>query len=428
MGKTTKWTLEKFVNECKKVYGDKYDYSKTVYKNQQSKVIVICKIHGEFEQWAQHYLKGVGCPKCVGRNLTQDEIIIKLNKIHNNKYDYSKIIYKNQFEKVIIICPEHGEFKQNINTHLQEIGCPKCVGKNKNDDEIIEQFKKIHGNKYDYSKVHYTGPKNKLIIICPEHGEFKQLYNNHLKYDCPKCCGKYKTNESIIKEFRKIHGDKYDYSKVNYISASKKIIIICPDHGEFLQVPNSHLSGSGCRKCWGNYNMTTNEFIERSKMIYGNLYDYSKVDYKRSDIKVIIICKKHGEFKKTPEKHLICLEGCPFCKRSKGEIKIKSFLDKYHIIYESQKSFKKCKHKGLLYFDFYLSNYNLCIEYDGIHHFESFDIFGGEKIFEEQKIRDLIKTTFCQENNIKLIRINYKDNMKEKLQWLMNYLKIEKQN
>lgn len=109
--------------------------------------------------------------------------------------------------------------------------------------------------------------------------------------------------------------------------------------------------------------MTTNEFIE--KLIYGDEYDYSKVKYERNDKKIIIICSKHGEFKKTPEKHLLSIEGCPFCKRSKGEVKIKSFLDKYHIIYEPQKSFKECKHRGLLYFDFYLSDFNCCVEYDG---------------------------------------------------------------
>lgn len=102
---------------------------------------------------------------------------------------------------------------------MKKIGCPKCSGRNKIDIEIIEQFKKVHGNKYDYSKLHYIGPKSKLIIICPEHGEFKQLFNDHLKSDCPKCKGKNKTNESVIEEFRKIHGDKYDYSKVNYIKA-----------------------------------------------------------------------------------------------------------------------------------------------------------------------------------------------------------------
>jgi Zn finger protein HypA/HybF involved in hydrogenase expression len=417
----SKWTTVKYIEECKKVHGDKYDYSKVDYKNQQSKVIIICKVHGEFEQYAQHHLRGSGCPKCQNKNMTTEDFIQKATKVHGDKYDYSKVDYINATLPLTIICRIHGDFLQPSNSHLAKHGCPKCDGRNKSNDEIIKKFQKIHGDKYDYSKVNYTGPKNKLIIICKIHGEFEQLYNGHLKgNDCPKCRGKYKTNESVIKEFRTKHGDKYDYSKVDYIDATTKVVIICPEHGEFLQPPNSHLQGYGCRKCWGHYNMTQNEFIEKANMEHNNLYNYSNVDYENMDNKVEIICTKHGSFYKSPYKHLIG-EGCPFCKTSKGEVKIKKILDDSQIDYIYQKYFPECKHKALLYFDFYLPTHNMCIEYDGLQHFEPIDFFGGKKAFEEYKIKDQIKTTFCQENNIKLLRINYSNNIEEKLRWLINH-------
>ena len=127
---------------------------------------------------------------------------------------------------------------------------------------------------------------------------------------------KKKTKREFIKDARKIHGRKYNYSKVNYIDNKTKIIIICKKHGEFLQIPNSHLKNHGCSRVIGNNNKTTKEFIKDAEKIHGERYDYSKVNYKNAKTNIIIICKKHGEFYQSPTSHLNG-SGCPKCSWKK---------------------------------------------------------------------------------------------------------------
>jgi very-short-patch-repair endonuclease len=138
------------------------------------------------------------------------------------------------------------------NNHLNGQGCPDCGGTKKlTKEQFIEKANKIHGNKYDYSKVEYINNKTRVCIICPKHGEFLMRPNDHLSgHGCPDCGGTKKdSTESIINKFKKIHGDKYDYSKVNYFNAHTNVLIVCPIHGEFPQSPHDHLKGCGCPKC-----------------------------------------------------------------------------------------------------------------------------------------------------------------------------------
>lgn len=152
---------------------------------------------------------------------------------------------------------------------------------------------------------------------------------------------------------------------------------------------------------------TTDQFIDDSVIIHGNKYDYSLVEYKNISIKVKIICKEHGIFEQTPSKHINSKQGCPFCNESKGENEIKMFLQNNNILFERQKTFNNCKNIKKLKFDFYLPKYNTCIEYDGEQHFNSIKYFGGDYRLKYIKINDRIKDKFCIENNIKLIRISY---------------------
>ncbi len=286
--------------------------------------------------------------------------------------------------------------------------------------EFIKRAEKIHGYKYDYNLVNYINSKEKIKIICKKHGEFTQRPNDHLqKKGCIECSGtKRKNNEEFVSKAILIHGDKYDYSTVSYKNNFTKVKIICLKHGEFEQIPESHLNGFGCSRCSRVKKLTNDEFIKRAKSIHNN-YDYSLVDYKNMHTKIVIICKKHGEFKQTPHNHLK-FAGCPKCNKSKGEKIISWFLDKKNIKYKEQKTFDGCKNKLLLPFDFYLKEENTCIEFQGIQHFEPNEHMGGEIGLKNRKINDEIKKQFCKKNNIKFIEIKYSDEIVIKLKESLN--------
>jgi len=178
----------------------------------------------------------------------------------------------------------------------------------KNKDDIILEFKGIHGDKYDYSKVNYVHSKTKVIINCKKHGDFQQTPNHHKQGGgCPKCSGTMKlTQEQIIRQFKEKHGENtYDYSKVVYVNSMTKVIIGCPEHGDFEQRPSKHKGGQCCKKCgnkisWDKRRKTSEDFIKEAQEKHGDKYDYSKVVYKTSHTKVIIGCPKHGDFVQPP--------------------------------------------------------------------------------------------------------------------------------
>ena len=352
------------------------------------------------------------------RSKTTEQFIQEAKNIHGDKYDYSKSIYINIDTKICIICHEkdefgneHGEFWQTPYHHLKSSGCPKCnKGVKQNFDDFIKRAKLIHNNKYDYSKAEYINSMKKICIICPQHGEFWQTPNNHTnnKQGCPKCCGKNKTTEEFINELNNIHEGKYDYSKLNYTGIFNKIEIICPQHGIFYQTAHDHLSGHGCLLCKkekmrNKFSSNTEEFIKKAKEIHGDKYDYSKVEYINNHTKVCIICPKHGEFWQTPNKHLI-RKGCPICHESEMEEIIRNLLLKNKIIFQQEKRFNDFKRRR---FDFYLPNHNLIIECQGKQHFEDVNIFKTK--FKEQLIIDKEKYNWCKNNNIEIIYFTYEN-------------------
>lgn len=281
-------------------------------------------------------------------------------------------------------------------------------------EEFIEKAKLIHGDRYDYSLVEYTGNKNKIRILCKEHGVFLQTPSNHLNsHICVYCSGlNKKSNTEFIKELKIKHGNKYDYSLVEYNGNKKDILIICKEHGNFKQSAITHLRGSICPKCNIVLQSKTNEwFITKCKLIHHNRYDYSNTLYKNARTNVDIICKIHGVFSQNSRSHLNG-KGCPVCKNSKGELYIINYLNKNNIIYNFQKTFDDCKNVNSLPFDFYLPELNICIEFNGRQHYEPVSIFGGKNGFELQKIRDNIKKEYCHNNNILLITIKFDEDIK----------------
>lgn len=367
---------ETFIEKAKRIHGDKYDYSKVEYINGHTKICIVCPIHGEFYQAPHKHLQGQGCPQC-GREktrqstlLTKEEFIKKANCVHNNKYNYDKINYINNSTKVAITCPKHGVYYQIPKSHLMGCGCPICA---------------------------------------QEQRTAKQT----------------KSQEKFIQEAIIIHGDKYDYSKVKYKNSSSKVCIICPQHGEFHQSPNKHIRGQGCPQCGGSQNYDTNGFIERAKTVHNDKYDYSKTEYINNRSKVCIIChqhdknnNEHGEFWQEASSHLSG-NGCPKCGYiiSQQENQLVSFIQSILPsdceIYQNDRTVLNNKE-----LDIYIPTHNIAIEYNGL-------LWHSEK-YGKDKFYHLNKTIECKNKGIKLIHIfedewlNKNNIVKSKLKQLLN--------
>ncbi len=360
-------TQEEFIRRCIERFGnDIFDFSETVYVNSKTKVKVKCKKCGYvWEVLPYALLRSKGCKKCTikrnsdKRKMSLEEFIKEATEVHKGKYDYSKVIYVNCDTPITVICPEHGEFQTTPYRHLRrKEGCPKCgIEKirqklSMTKEEFIQKAQKIYGNKYDYSLVEYKNNKTKVKIICPKHGIFEQTPNRHLSgQGCPKCALEERskrqtmTREQFIEKAKKVHGNKYDYSLVEYEKAHSKVKIICPKHGIFEQLAYMHLQGNGCPKCAierikEKEKIGKEKFIEKAKRIHGNKYDYSLVKYVNKDTKVKIICKNCNRiFLQTPHNHLTGY-GCPHCNKGGIDFTKPSFL--YYIrIEHNNKDFYK---------------------------------------------------------------------------------------
>jgi len=283
--------------------------------------------------------------------------------------------------------------------------------------EFIDRARQVHGDKYDYSKVNYVNANTNVCIVCKTHGEFMQLPFTHIKGSgCPLCA-----NEKVSKDYTlskdefvrrsiSIHGDKYDYSLVNYKSASDKVKIICPIHGVFEKSPHNHWKGQGCPACVNHEpKMSTQRYVEKAKNVWGDVYDYSQVEYVNSKQKIKIICREHGLFYQEPQHHLQG-SGCPLCKSSRGENVISKFLNDNNIPFLRQRPFVNdnifAQRKHFVV-DFYIQESNVIIEYNGIQHYEPIGRFGGKESFIQQQERDMALRQYCKEHKMKLIEIPY---------------------
>jgi very-short-patch-repair endonuclease len=297
---------------------------------------------------------------------------------------------------------------------------------NKN-ELFISKAEKIHGNRYDYSKVNYINAKTYVTIICKDHGEFEQTPSNHLsRFNCQKCSNNLKSNTNLfINKAKQIHGQLYEYCKVKYVNADTPVTIICKEHGEFEQIPDFHINRKcKCPKCAKNVSSNINDFIKKSNDIHKNKYDYSCVDYINSFTPVKIICKNHGEFEQTPDVHLNKKCGCPYCI-NKTEFK---FFEKIKEIYTSIKRQYKvewCKNKTYMPYDFVIEELNIIIELDGEQHFKQISNWTSPDI---QLKKDIYKMNCANNNGFSVIRILQIDVAKDNFDWVSeiqeNILKI----
>ncbi len=433
-----KLNTQEFINKSIKIHGDVYDYSKVEYINTRTKIIIICNIHGEFLQRPNSHLQNSGCLKCsieIRKNnlrSSTEEFIIKSHNIHKNKYDYSKVNYINNTTKIIIICNKHGDFLQTPAVHLSGYGCSICSNVKKMDKyTFIEKAYKIHGNLYNYSLVEYKNNITNIKIICKIHGEFYQTPSNHLRSrGCLNCSRNNLklTLETFIKKANKLHKNKYNYSKVNYINYETKIIIICKIHGEFLQTPHSHLNGHNCNVCSGKMKLDTQLFIERASNLHYNLYDYSLVNYINCNSKIKIICKKHGIFTQIPLNHIHKKSGCPKCSNkgySNQQIKWLEFIEKYYNIQiqhmgnsNQEYTIKKTKWKS----DGYCKENNTIYEFHGSYWHGDPTIYSAnyKNTVSNKTMGYLYKKTLEREQKIKDLGYNLE------VMWESDWNKINK--
>ena len=251
---------------------------------------------------------------------------------HGDYYDYSKTVYVKALSAVTIVCPIHGEFSQQANSHLRGSGCLQCgrmktsQAKRLSQAEFLRRAKEVHGDIYNYDQTLYQGCDEKIAVICPRHGEFHQTGEAFLQgYGCQKCgeesrdIAKRKDLTHFLKQAKAAHGDTYDYSVVEYESAKSPVRIICRKHGEFSQTPCSHYTGSGCPQCVGakisaSKLLTHEAFLSRAREVHGYRYDYTESEFKGYHSMLVIKCPQHGEFEQLAGNHLAGY-GCRACGR-----------------------------------------------------------------------------------------------------------------
>lgn len=357
-------THEEFLKKCSDVHGDKYDYSHSKYVKQRIKLTIICREHGAFEQTPNAHLSGMGCPLCANHRgkYTKQEFVKICEKIHEKKYNYSNVTFKNLKCLIVLNCSKHGDFEILAFRHKNGRGCPQCHGPNKpikNRNKVIEDFNKVHSNKYNYDKMDYKGSKTLITVTCLDHGDFYVVPNSHLAgMGCPVCSNRALTREQVITRFRAVHGLKYDYSEVVYTKSICPVKIICRTHGAFEQMPDNHWSGSGCPICARN--ITTQALKKRSqeittplektledfKKVHGDLYDYSLINtdnYKTLASVVPIKCSLHGVFYKECSAHKKG-RGCPECAK---KLKNQSVLiQEFKAVHGDRFGYEKVQYKG----------------------------------------------------------------------------------
>jgi len=293
-----------------------------------------------------------------------------------------------------------------------------------------EEFKEKaiikHGNKYNYDKCNFINGGIKVIITCPVHGDFSVRAKNHIGKQSNGCyqCGQISTRSKqsmSLKKFiikaNEVHNNKYTYEFVDYENIHTKVSIYCSEHGIFNQTPNRHLVGNGCPSCnFANRplkSVSEKDIVNKFNKIHNNYYNYSKFIYKGVKNKIIVICPKHGDFECGISNHNKG-RGCSKCKRSKGELAITIWLNSNNILFEAQKKFPNCKNIRPLPFDFYVSQYNLLIEYHGEQHFKQLTGNWKNHDLKYRQNLDRIKRNFAL-NNFNYLEITYKDNINEKL-------------
>lgn len=258
-----KYTADTFIQAAMKKHGVRYDYSLVDYVNSQTKVIIICREHGNFAQQPNNHVHGQGCPVCgkaLGKppRMTYETFVERAREIHGDNYDYDKVLMNSTTIPVEIICKKHGSFLQTPSNHLSGKGCKKCAGVDKlTTEQFIERAREVHGDRYDYSSVDYETTHKNVQVICREHGIFciPPVAHIHNRRGCQKCQKIESTRKltkpvtKVIEESTRVHGDKYTIVAESYVNRVTKMNVVCKIHGMFSLTTSSFLAGRGCPSC-----------------------------------------------------------------------------------------------------------------------------------------------------------------------------------
>ncbi len=416
-------TQEEFEERVRDVHGNnRYDLSKARYVNNHTKVEVLCPTHGYWMITPNNLFRGNGCPKCgqertaKSKRITQEEFEEKVEAVHGkNRYDLSHAKYTGNKNKVEVICPKHGSWQASPSHLFKGVGCPKC-GLEKisestrlTQDEFLARAKAVHGdNRYDLSRVNYVDTKSKVEVVCPKHGSWLSTPGNFLYgYGCPKCGhekvidGMRLTQEEFLARVKSVHKDKFNFSRVRYVSFTDKVEVICPVHGPWRTLPGNLLRGCGCPKCKAEKAserlfLTQEEFESRISAMFGEKADFSSAVYSGTKARVTMRCTEHDiEFEAPADSLFAGAWGCPSCinnGKSKGEESVAEYIESLGVKVERGRR-DVIPPKEI---DIFIPAKNLAIEYNGVYYHHD-----GKK--PRNYHRD--KYLACKEKGIRLIQI-----------------------
>ena len=368
-----------FIERSTEIHNGFYDYSKSEYLGSDARLTIICPEHGEFLQTPHDHLDGHGCPKCKADNhrVKFSDFVKKAREIHGDKYTYMESSWNGTASLVSAICPHHGEITLMPSSHLNGSECLYCARALKEDKvEDVPEFEVLDVNYKLISNVDSVITNSVYTFNCSKHGNYNTTYLKYLNnfyHGCLECAndGIRKDFDSFVKETSETHSGKYKYIKPEFMNRNQKVKIICPDHGEFEMLPYNHAIGQGCPQCGilkvaEARTLTNEEFISRAKEIFPE-YDYSNTLYVKNTEPIKASCPDHGEFERVAQVFLQGY-GCPKCKMNKSERLIYNALKEItdlEVVFG--KRFKELDNKEI---DFYIPEFNLGIEYNGIayHH------------------------------------------------------------
>lgn len=416
-----KKTHEEYIEEVAKINSNIEVIG--VYINSSIKILHRCKKCGyEWMVSPNAILSSHGCPACVEKKRkTHEEYVEELAKINPNLEVLG--IYANSYTKILHRCKIHSyEWYVAPNRVLCGVNCPVCSGKVITHEEYVKRVTEINPN-IEVVGI-YIDSKTKILHRCKiDNYEWYAKPNGILMGNgCAMCYGnKKKTHEEYVNLVSKINQNIEVLGR--YVGSNIPILHKCKiDEYEWYAVPSRILQGVGCPKCAKKLK-THDDYVADVNMINKNIEVVGI--YKKWNEPILHRCKKCGYEWMVKPNGILNGTGCPVCKESHGERSINEWLNTYNILYQRQKVFDDCKDKRVLPFDFYLPEYNICIEYQGIQHYKPIDYFGGQKSFESQVSRDNIKKEYCQKNNIILFAIPYFEDINEELTIIYDLIKIK---